>query len=72
MIRLTWNATRYPDFYGFRFYVEHGDVFDADAYCEVYGLVRSEIDHNDIANAQAAATNTAPGEWLEVSHEIEE
>lgn len=72
MISLTWSATRNPDFGGFRFYVEHGDVFDADAYCEAYGLARHDIDHNDIANAQAAATNTAPGEWLEVSHEIEE
>lgn len=71
MIRLTWNATREPDFDGFRYYVEHGDVFDVRDYCEAYGLVRSEVNHHDIGNAQAASANTAPGEWLEVSHEIE-
>jgi len=67
-IRLTWTTTRNPDFDGFRFYVAPGDVFDADDYAEAYGLHRRDIDHNDIANAQAAASNLAPGEWLEVTH----
>jgi len=71
-IRLTWTTTTNPDFGGFRFFVESGDVFDADDYAEAYGLIRSEIDHNDIANAQAAASNLAPGEWLEVTHAEDE
>ena len=71
-IRLTWTTTRSPDFDGFRFFVGSGDVFDANDYAEAYGLARHDIDHNDIANTQAVASNLAPGEWLEVSHEIEE
>lgn len=67
-IRLTWTTTTNPDFDGFRFFVESGDVFDVDDFCDSYGLRRRDIDHNDIANAQAAASNLAPGEWLEVTH----
>lgn len=73
MIRLTWRFTCEPDFDGYRYYVEHGDVFDISDYCEVYcRLDPSEVNHNDIANVQAAAANTMPGVWLEVSHEIED
>lgn len=67
-MRLSWTTTNAPDMGGFRFYVEYGDVFDADEYANVYGLNRHDIDHNDIANAQAAASNLSPGEWLEVTH----
>lgn len=67
-IRLIWNITRNPDFDGFRFYVEAGDVFDADDYAEAYGLHRRDIDHNDIADVQAAASNMGDDEWLEVTH----
>jgi len=66
---------RYPcprDLGAWRYYVEHGDVFDVNDYCEAYGLPRSEVNHNDIANAQAAASNLGQGEWLGVSHWIEE
>lgn len=68
MIRLSWNITRNPDLDSFRYYVEAGDVFDASAYAVAYGLDRAEINHNDIANAQAEVSNLAPGEWLEVTH----
>lgn len=68
MIRLTWTTTRNPDFDGFRFFVEAGNVFDVSDFCEAYNLHRRDIDHNDIANVQAAASNLAPGEWLEVAH----
>lgn len=72
MIRLTWNTTRTPDLDGYNFYVEAGDVFDVVAFCEAYGLNRRDIDHNDIANAQAAASNLCQGEWLEVEYEADE
>jgi len=68
IIRLTWTTTRNPDFDGFRFFVEAGDVFDVADFCDAYGLHRRDIDHNDIANAQAAASNLSPGEWLEVTY----
>lgn len=71
-IRLTWTTTTNPDFGGFRFFVESGDVFDVDDYADFYGLFRSEIDYSDVVNAQAAASNLAPGEWLEVTHIEEE
>ena len=67
-IRLTWAATRDPDFDGFRFFVEAGDVFDVNDFCDAYNLHHRDIDHNDIANAQAAASNLAPSEWLEVTY----
>lgn len=72
MIRLSWNNTNKPDFGGFRFYVEAGGVFDVDDFCNAYGLHRRDIDHNDIANAQASASNLAPGEWLEICYEEEQ
>ena len=68
MIRLTWTTTRNPDLDGFRFFVEAGDVFDVSDFCDAYGLHRCDIDHNDVANAQAAASNLAPGEWLEIDY----
>ena len=67
-IRLTWSVTRTPDFDGFRFFVGSGDVFDVSDFCDAYGLRRRDIDHNDVANAQAAASNLMPGEWLEVDY----
>ena len=30
--RLNWTTTTAPDFSGFRFYVEEGRLFDAEAY----------------------------------------
>lgn len=72
MIRLSWTTTSTPDFDGFRYYVESGDVFDAGDYAEAYGLIRSEIDHNDVANVQAATSNLPPGQWIEFTHVEEE
>ena len=70
-IRLTWNTTTSPDFGGFRFYVKEGRLFEAYDYAETYGLAAHEIDAQDIHSAQDAAGRLNPGEWLEVSHEIE-
>ena len=70
-IRLTWNTTTTPDLGGFRFYVEEGRLFDADDYAEAYSINRHEIDGRDISAVQDATGHLNPGEWLEVSHEIE-
>lgn len=62
-----------PDFTGFRFYVEAGDVFDADVYAEAYNLhVSADIDAQDVHSAQDAASRLNTGEWLLVEHEVRE
>ena len=45
--------------------------FDADDYAEAYGLDRVDFDAQDVHSVQDAAGRLNPGEWLEVSHEIE-
>lgn len=70
-IRLSFTTTTTPDFDGFCFYVEEGRLFDADDYAEAYHLNRSEIDAQHIHSAQDAAGRLNPGEWLEVTHEID-
>lgn len=70
-INLTFATTTTPDFGGFRFYVEEGRLFDADGYAEAYKLNRSDIDAQDIHSAQDAAGRLNLGEWLEVTHEIQ-
>ena len=70
-IRLTWNTTTSPELGGFRFYIENGRLFDADDYAAAYGLTSHEIDGRDIHAVQDATGHLSPGEWLEVSHEIE-
>ena len=69
--RLNWTTTTSPDFGGFRFYIEEGRLFDAGEYAEAYGLDPHEIDAQDVHSVQDAAGRLNPGEWLEVSHEIE-
>ena len=72
MIKLNFNATTTPDFSVPSFYVEAGCFFDVDAYAGVYGINSDDIDQQDIHNAQDAAGQLFPGEWLEVSHEVVE
>ena len=72
MIKLNFKATTTPDFSGFLFYVEEGRFFDVDDYAEAYGINSDDIDQQDIHNAQDAAGQLHPGEWLEVSHEVVE
>ena len=69
--RLIWTTTTAPDFSGFRFYVEEGRLFDADDYAEAHGMDRVDFDAQDVHSVQDAAGRLNPGEWLEVSHEIE-
>lgn len=69
MIGLAFTTTTAPDFGGFRFYVEAGQLFDADDYAAAYKLNRSDIDAQDVHAAQDAAGHLNPGEWLEVTHE---
>ena len=68
MIKLNFKATTTPDFSGFLFYVEEGRFFDVDDYAEAYGINSDDIDPQDIHNAQDAAGQLLPVEWLEVSH----
>ncbi len=72
MIKLNFKATTTPDFSGFLFYVEEGRFFEVDDYAEAYGINSDDIDPKDIHNAQDAAGQLFPGEWLEVSHEVVE
>lgn len=67
-LNLATKVTKTPDFDGFAFFVQAGEVFDADAYAEAYNLNVSEIDAQDIKSAQNAAAQLNIGEWLEVSH----
>lgn len=71
-INLTYRFTTTPDFGGFRFYVETGQLFDADDYAEVYKLRRYDIDPDNIKAVQDACGHLNPGEWLEVTHEVRE
>lgn len=68
---LNFSTTTTPDFGGFKFYVEAGRLFDADDYADAYKLNRSDIDAQDIHSAQDAAGRLNPGEWLEVTHEVD-
>ena len=72
MIKLNFKATTTPDFSGFLFYVEEGRFFEVGDYAEAYGINSDAIDPQDIHNAQDAAGQLYPGEWLEVSHEVVE
>ena len=66
---LSFKTVTAPDFGGFGFYVEAGQLFDADAYADAYKLNRGDIDPQDIHSAQDAAGRLNEGEWLEVTHE---
>lgn len=69
-INLTFKTTTTPDFGGFMFFVEEGELFDANDYAEAYGLNRADIDAQDIHSAQDAAGRLNPGEWLQIEHSI--
>lgn len=71
-IRIAYKTTRSPDLGGFRFYVEAGQLFDADDYAKSYKLNRPDFDAADVHAAQDAAGRLLAGEWLEISHEIDE
>lgn len=70
--RLSFKTVTEPELRGFRFWVEAGDLFDADDYADAYKLNRSDIDAQDIHSAQDAAGRLNEGEWLEVTHEAVE
>ncbi len=66
---LTFKTVTEPDFDGWCFLVEAGNLFDADDYAESYGISRHGIDPQCIHSVQDATGGLNPGEWLEVSHE---
>ena len=69
-IRLYFATTKSPDLCGFKFYVEEGKMFDADAYADAYRLNRHNMDAQDVHSAEDACGHLNPGEWLEVTHEV--
>ena len=69
-INLHTTVTRTPDLGGWQFYVESGNVFDADVYAEAYGLNRPDLDPDDVHAAQDRAAQLLDGEWLLVEHEL--
>lgn len=66
MTTFTSAVTSNPDFSGFSFYVEAGQVFDETVYEEAYGVKVPEEVARDL-NSKAA--NLQSGEWLLVEHE---
>lgn len=71
-IRISYTTTRNPDLGARKFFVEAGRLFDADDYADAYKLNRPDFDAADVHAAQDAAGHLCDGEWLEISHEIEE
>ena len=67
---LTFKTVTTTDLGWFNFYVEEGELFDADDYADAYLINRGDIDAQDIHAVQDAAGRLNPGEWLEVSHEV--
>ncbi|MEQ8511525.1 MAG: hypothetical protein RLN67_13795 [Algiphilus sp.] len=69
-IRLTATVVTDPDFGGFNFYVEAGQMFDADDYADAYNLNRYDLDPQDVHSVQDAASGLNGGQWLLVTHEV--
>ena len=69
VIRLNTSTTTDKDLSGFNFYVDAGEFFDVDDYCEAYGISKYDIDGEDIKNAQDKAARLTPPESMLVSHE---
>lgn len=69
MTKLNFLTTRTPDFSGFIFSVEAGQDFCVEDFAEAYNLNPSDIDSDDIKNAQKHAAELTDGEWLEVGFE---
>jgi len=70
-INLTTKIINDPDLTGFMFYVESGELFDADNYAETYNLNRSDLDAQDVHSVQNVASQLNDGQWLLVEHHIE-
>ena len=67
--RLTFKTVTTIDLGCFNFYVEEGELFDADDYAEAYRINRDDIDYQSIHAVQDATGHLNPGEWLQVEHE---
>ena len=70
-VKLTFKTVTNPDFTGFAFLVESGNLFDAFEYSGAYGLNLVDIDSQDIHSAQDAAGKLNDGEWLQVEHQAQ-
>lgn len=69
-IKLEYKIVNNPDLSGFKFYVAEGNLFDADAYAEAYGIEVSEIDPQSCHAVEDVTGHLNPGEWVEVDHII--
>lgn len=70
-IKLNWEVVEEMDLSGNNFYVEEGDLFDFDDYCEAYGVNPHDFDQQYVKGAQDAAGRLMEGQFLLVSHETE-
>ena len=68
MFNLIFKTVTSIDFSGLGFYVEEGQLFDADDYAEAYRINRDDIDYQSIHAVQDATGHLRPGEWLQVEH----
>ena len=66
--RLTFKTVTTIDLGYFNFYVEEGELFDADDYADAYRINRDDIDAQDIHAVEDATGHLNPGEWLQVEH----
>ena len=67
VINLTFKTVTNPDFGGLAFFVESGQLFDADDFAEHNRINLYDIDAQDIHAAQDAAARLNDGEWLLVT-----
>lgn len=70
-IKLIWEIVEDMDLSGFNFYVEEGELFDFEDYCEAYNVNPQDFDPQYVKGAQDAAGRLMEGQFLLVSHESE-
>jgi len=68
-ITLESRVTESPDTGGFL--VKEGDFFEAEDYAEYYDLNVDDIEEVSIQATQDKVGRLSPGEWMEVTHEVE-
>ena len=69
MIRLNTEITTDMDLDGFNWYVEAGEFFDVDDYCDAYGISKHDIDEEDIKAVQDKAGRLTSPQAMLVSHD---
>lgn len=72
-IKLSCEVVDKIDPYGFNFYLEYGESFDFDYYCECYNIILNEfdVDYDSVSFVQYASSRLYEGYFLLVTHEVE-